>query len=246
MNRKNFPSGLFAFVAQAGPALAGPFRGLAVGVALICIGSVLTGCDTVATPSDVLLGKGYQPQNVYTNDGTLPKSIRRVVVLPLGCDENNSVVNEGRATLEPILANELAKTKKFEVVSSDGAFLKNRTGRAVWNSEEALPPDLFALLRQNSACDAVLFSRLTVFRAYPPMAIGWRLRLVDAETGLTLWAADEVFDGGEPSVNDGARRHQLSEERDPYGVPNEWFIQNSPSKFGQYTAARLFATLPAR
>ena len=208
--------------------------------------TLVTGCHTVATPSDVLLGKGYQPQNIYTESAALPKNIRRVAVLPLVCDESDSVANEGRATLEPVLMSELIKTKKFEVVSSDGAFLKNRTTSAVWNSEETLPPDLFALLREDSACDAVLFARLTVFRAYPPLAIGWRLRLVDAETGRTLWAADEVFDGGQPSVGDGARRHQLTEERDPYGVPNEWFIQNSPAKFGQYTAAKLFATLPAR
>jgi hypothetical protein len=218
---------------------------MAAGAALVMC-ALFTGCHTVATPSDVLLGKGYQPQNVYTESGALPRNIRRVAVLPLVCDEDNSVMSEGRATLQPVLVNELAKTKKFEVVSTDGAFLKNRTSRAVWNGEEALPPDLFALLRENSACDAVLFSRLTVFRAYPPMAIGWRMRLVDAATGRTLWAADEVFDGGESSVNDGARRHQLAEERDPYGVPSEWFIQNSPSKFGQYTAARLFATLPSR
>jgi hypothetical protein len=204
------------------------------------------GCHTVATPSDLVRGKGYEPQNVYAESTLLPKNIRRVAVLPLVCDESDSVMNEGRATLEPVLMSELIKTKKFEVVSSDGAFLKNRTSSAVWNSEETLPPDMFALLRDNSACDAVLFARLTVFRAYPPLAIGWRLRLVDAETGRTLWAADEVFDGGQPAVSDGARRHQLTEERDPYGVPNEWFIQNSPAKFGQYTAARLFATLPPR
>ncbi len=217
----------------------------AAGAALAAC-ALFTGCHTVATPSDLVLGKGYQPQNVYTESGALPKNLRRVAVLPLVCDENDAIMKEGRATLEPVLMDELIKTKKFEVVSSDGAFLKNRTSSAVWNGEGVLPPDLFALLRENSACDAVLFSRLTVFRAYPPLAIGWRLRLVDAETGRTIWAADEVFDGGEPSVGDGARRHQLSEERDPYGVPSEWFIQNSPSKFGQYTAARLFATLPPR
>lgn len=243
MNRKNFQCGVLAFVAQAGSL---PFRRLAVGSVFACLCCMLTGCHTVATPSDVLLGKGYQPQNVYTEKGALPKNIRRVAVLPLVCDENNTVMVEGRAALEPVLVNELIKTKKFEVVSTDGAFLQNRTSRSAWNGEEALPPDLFALLHENSACDAVLFSRLTVFRAYPPLAIGWRLRLVDAETGRTLWAADEVFDGGEPSVTDGARRHQLAEEHDPYGVPNEWFIENSPSKFGQYTAARLFATLPPR
>jgi hypothetical protein len=167
-------------------------------------------------------------------------------VLPLACDDDNAVMADGRATLEPVLVSELIKTKKFEVVTSDGAFLKNRSGRADWTSEEVLPPDLFALLRENSACDAVLFARLTVFRAYPPLAVGWRLRLVNAETGRTIWSADEVFNGGEPSVKDGARRHQLIAERDPSGAPDEWLIQNSPAKFGQYTAASLFATLPTR
>ena len=206
----------------------------------------LAGCSTVATPKDVVRGKGYQPQNVFVDGTVLPKNIRRVVVLPLVCDENNAQLTEGTTTLQPVVVSELMKTKKFEVVSADAAFLKNRTSRAQWSGEEVLPPDLFAILRENSACDAVLFSRLTVFRAYPPLAVGWRLRLVDAVTGKTLWAADEVFNGGEVAVSDGARRHQLTEERNPYGAPDEWFIQNSPSKFGEYTAARLFATLPSR
>jgi len=173
-------------------------------------------------------------------------NIRRVVVLPLVCDENNSILTEGRAELEPILLDELIKTKRFEVVSSDSDFLKNRTTRAEWGSEDVLPPEFFTLLRDNSGCDAVLFSRLTVFRAYPPLAVGWRIRLVDAQTRRTIWSADEVFDGGQPAVENGARRHQLNEERAPGGAPDEWFIQNSPSKFGQYTAARLLATLPPR
>ena len=208
--------------------------------------TLATGCHTVATPSDLVRGKGYQPQNIYSESPVLPKNIRRVVVLPLVCDENDTIMNDGRATLEPVLLSELIKTKKFEVVTSDGAFLKNRAGRADWTSEETLPPDLFTLLRENSACDAVLFARLTVYRAYPPLQVGWRLRLVNAETGRTIWSADEVFNGGEPSVKDGARRHQLIADRDPSGAPEEWFIQNSPVKFGQYTAASLFTTLPAR
>jgi hypothetical protein len=206
----------------------------------------LTGCHTIATPRDVVRGKGYQPQNIYSESPTLPKNIRRVVVLPLTGDENDAVMNEGRTTLAPILVSELIKTKKFEVVTPDAAFLKNRAGRMEWAGEGTLPPDFFALLHENTACDAVLFARLTVYRAYPPLAIGWRLRLVNAETGKTIWAADEIFNGGEPSVNNGARRHQLTEDREPSGAPSEWFVQNSPSKFGQYTAACLLATLPAR
>jgi hypothetical protein len=213
--------------------------------AAILLCGLLAGC-AVGTPRDLVRGKGYQPQNVFIGAGALPVNIRRVVVLPLVCDENNCTLVDGRAALEPVLMGELIKTKKFEVISSDGDFLKDRTSRANWAAEEILPPEFFTLLRENSGCDAVLFSRLTVFRAYPPLAVGWRVRLVDAQTHRTIWAADEVFDGGEAAVGNGARRHQLHEERDPSGAPDEWFIQNSPAKFGEYTAARLLATLPAR
>jgi hypothetical protein len=213
--------------------------------AAILICGLLAGC-AVGTPEDLVRFKRYDPQNVYVSGVALPKNIRRVVVLPLACDDNDINLNEGRAQLEPVLVSELIKTKKFEVVSSDSAFLKDRTSRADWSGEEILPQELFALLRENSGCDAVLFSRLTVFRAYPPLAVGWRIRLVDVQTRKTIWAADEVFDGGEAAVENGARRHQLTEDRSPWGAPNEWFVQNSPSKFGQYTAARLLATLPPR
>jgi hypothetical protein len=214
-------------------------------VMCIAVSFGLSGC-AVGTPRDLVRFKSYEPQNVFVDSSTLPKNIRRVVVLPLVCDENDVNLDEGCAQLQPVLASELIKTKKFEVVSSDSAFLKNRTSRADWTGEEPLPPELFSLLREKSGCDAVLFSRLTVFRSYPPLAVGWRVRLVDIQSGKTVWSADEVFDGGEAAVENGARKHQLIEERTPSGAPDVWFIQNSPTKFGQYTAARLLATLPAR
>lgn len=209
---------------------------------LLC--GLLAGC-AIGTPRDLVRVKQYQPQNVFVDGATMPKNIRRVVVLPLVCDEKDINLDEGRSQLEPVMMSELIKTKKFEVVSSDSAFLKDRTSRAEWASDESLPPELFSLLRENSGCDAVLFARLTVFRPYPPLAVGWRVRLVDAQTRRTIWAADEVFDGGEVAVENGARKHQLIEERNG-SAPNEWFVQNSPSQFGQYTAACLLATLPPR
>lgn len=214
--------------------------------ALLALCLVLNGCSTVATPRDVVRGKGYKPDNIFVNANSLPQNIRRVTVLPLVCDANDYELASGCATLQPVLMNELIKTKRFEVVASDADFVKNRTSREDWTAEEALPPEFFNVLRDSSGCDAVLFCRLTVFRPYPPMAVGWRLRLVDAQTRRTLWAADEVFDGGQPTVEDGARRHQLTQERGPGGAPDEWFVQNSPAKFGGYTAASLLATLPAR
>lgn len=207
--------------------------------------ALLSGC-AIGTPRDLARGRSYHPQNVFTGAGALPVNIRRVVVLPLVCDEKNYDLSEGRAVLQPVLLAELMKTKKFEVVTPDAAVLKNRTCCVEWADDQALPADLFTILRQTSGCDAVLFARLTVFRPYPPLAVGWRLRLVDAQSRRTIWSADEVFDDGQPDVQNGARRHQLTGERDSYRAPDEWFMQNSPSKFAEYTAASLFATLPPR
>ncbi|HXS67999.1 MAG TPA: hypothetical protein VN761_04095 [Candidatus Polarisedimenticolia bacterium] len=209
-------------------------------------GGVLAGCAPIGTPRDIVRVSTYHPQNVFVNVPSLPVNIRRVVVLPLTCDESSYDAVEGRALLEPVLRAELVKTKKFEVVSANTDFLKNRMGKDDWGSEETLPPEFFDLLRENSGCDAVLFARLTVYRPYPPLVIGWRLRLVEAQTRKTIWAADEVFDAGQPAVENGARRHQLLQDRDAGGAPDIWFVQNSPSKFGEYAAARLFATLPER
>jgi len=217
---------------------------LAAAAALAVCG-LLGGC-AIGTPRDIVRGASYHPQNVFVDLPSLPVNIRRVAVLPVTCDENSYNATQGRALLEPVLTTELIKTKKFEVVRANTDFLRIRTGQEYWGSEDTLPADFFSLIRDNSGCDAVLFARLTVFRPYPPLEVGWRLRLVEAQTRKTIWAADEVFDAGQSAVENGARRHQLTEERDPSGAPDVWFIQNSPSKFGEYTAARLFATLPDR
>ena len=73
---------------------------------------------------------------------------------------------------------------------------------------EILPRNFCDSVRELSECDAVLFSQLTVFRAYEPLAIGLRMKLVNARTGQTLWAVDELVDAGENRV-------VLTEQRRP-------------------------------
>jgi len=109
-----------------------------------------------------------------------------------------------------------------------------------------LPPDFFDSLREVYACDAVLFCQLTVFRAYKPLAVGWRLRLVDARTRQTLWEADELFDAGQQAVLNGAMHYQRAELRNQVPGEGGWLIQNSPRQFSQYAAAQVVETLPRR
>lgn len=216
-------------------------RCLAV-LAVICL---FTGCKT-ASLSDPVTGAGYQPKNYYRSLGNLPVNIRRVAVLPATCDDNISDVQHGRDLLEPVITEELAKTKKFEVIVVTPEQLRVWTGRTSWRAEEPLPADFLRVLKRALDCDAVLFSRVSQYRAYPPLTVGFSFKLADVQSGEFLWAVDEVFDSSEPSVVNSARRYQLMREQLPASLADSRSILNSPGGFGRYAANSVFQTLPAR
>jgi hypothetical protein len=132
------------------------------------------------------------------------------------------------------------------VVQASSEELRRLTGRAEWTGEETLPAGLLGSLKKEYGCDAVLFCQLTGFQAYPPLAIGWRLKLVDVRQKKTIWAGDEHFDAGRPAVMAAARRYQQRQQRQLGGDTADWLAATSPQWFGQYSLASLFNTLPAR
>ncbi len=211
--------------------------GLVAGFLVLCGGS--TGCLT----PQARCGDCKSP-NVFVWSPMLPPDVRRVGILPLTCEVQTLDHTEGREALQPILETELVKARRFEVVAISPEALETRTGRACWRQEENLPSDLFDWLKTSSGCDAVLFCHLTVFHPYPPVQIGWRMRLVDLRTRTTLWAADQVFEAHRQPLN----VHDLY--RRCYGLvlgsdsPDGWLLLNSPRRFGQYAAAQVFSSLP--
>lgn len=214
-------------------------------LALLTILGALTGCKTMSL-SDPVTGPGYEPQNVYRAWSQFPVGIRRVAVLPATCDAAQSDLQSGRETLEKVIVEELGKTKKLEVVTVSPEQLRVWTGRSFWRAEEKLPPSLLKHLKQDLDCDAVLFSRLTQYRAYPPLAVGFSFKLATIENPEFLWAVDEIFDASEPSVVNSARRYQLTREQLPSSLADSRSILNSPSGFGRYAANSVFQTLPQR
>ena len=205
----------------------------------------VTGCRTISLLNGAELSPGHRPDNIYKVAKALPRDLRRVAVLPLASVDNSAVLADGREALQPVLLGELQKTKRFEVVTIAPQVLRARTGRAVWSAGDSFPTNFFASLREVSACDAVLFAELTEYRAYAPVAVGWRLKLVDARTGFTLWAGDELFDARRPEVAAGAKQHR-SADRFPGETGSDWAVLHSPRWFAQYTVAQMFDTLPVR
>jgi hypothetical protein len=215
---------------------------LAAGMALAGFGgSPLGPPEASCAPSDTL-------GNVFRASPVLPMDLRRVAVLPLSCENSSTALQEGCGTLQPVLRAALIKTRKFEVVSVKKEELRSLTGQLSWTGSETLPPDFLDSLQRVYGCDAVLFSELTMFHAYAPMTIGWRLKLVSVRTHQIIWAVDETFEA-EQQNNQGTPRYRaLMRQIFPTvtGTEKAWINVNSPRQFGEFAAARLLATLPDR
>lgn len=185
--------------------------------------------------------------NFFQSAATLPVDIQRVLVLPLVYEPQQPELARGCETLGVSFPAELAKTRRFEVVQATPEILRSLTGRPGWRAEEALPPKFFSALREAYGCDAVLFGQLTVFKAYAPLSVGWRLRLVDARSQQTVWASDEVFDATHRAVRAEVRRHERKAVRVlPWQRTEDWMALHSPRRFGQIALAAALGTLPER
>jgi len=212
---------------------------------LILFLPLFTGCTTTSflgqatTPS-------HKPSNVYRAEANLPPTLRRVAVLPLTTLTDDSAMDFGRDALWPVLMGELGRARQFELVAVSPDELRLLTGRNAWNGEEKLPLDFFDKLKDKLGVDGVLFCRLTQFRAYEPVAVGWRLKLFDADQPRILWAVDEVFDARIPKVAAAARRYAQQHPEVAPSVHDPQAALLSPRRFGQYTANAVVGTLPQR
>ena len=196
------------------------------------------------SPADT--GSATPAPNVFSFWPKLSPEIKRVVLLPLASDPQRADLIDGCAILQPIVTAELTKTRRFEVIPANSDVLCVRTGSDSWTGAEVLPDNFLAGLREVYGCDAVLFCQLTEFRSYSPLAVGWRMRLVEVQSRRTLWAADEDFDAGNPAVLSEAAHYQSAHQAPDFQPPGDWPISSSPRRFAQYAAAQVLATLPDR
>lgn len=233
------------------PAASATGPGFVLAMILVSVLLLLTvGCSTTTiAQGEIITGPNHELSNIHRLGPKLPERIRRVAMLPLSTEPGNSDLASGRDALEPILQSELDKLNVFEVIRITPQQMRQYTGQTDWSAADKLPVNFLSTLKQETGCDAVLFSRLTRYHAYPPMAVGWNLKLVDATDAQIWWAADEMFDQADKSVVASSRRYQL--EHSKYYQANPLLADSrtaliSPRKLAQYSASALFATLPER
>lgn len=203
------------------------------------------GC-ALPDPDDLVVGRQFRPTNVHVEQRRLNPALRRVAVLPLTSEVGGSAAADARAEIETLLRADLKRTQRFEVIWLSPSDLADSTGRSDWTTLEALPADFFTGLQAHLGCDAVLFARLTRYEPYPPLAVGWHLKLVGCPAPQVLWELDEVFDARDATVANAARRYQQSDRAIGSPPSDSRIALSSPRRFVAYAAHASFATLPVQ
>ena len=209
---------------------------------------ILTGgCRSARTQlTDPIIGPSYVPSNFYRKTETLPMSLRRVAILPITFSETATTAESVEELLQSALLSEFNKAGRFELLVVRPDQLQQWTGKQRWNYQEALPADFLQRIQQGTGSDAILFVHLSNYHPYRPIVLGWRMHLVTAFQGDVLWSIDEVFDAGEETVSNAARRYSREHLRNHPTLEESRSILLSPRRFAQYTLAAAAATLPGR
>ncbi|TVR49565.1 MAG: hypothetical protein EA425_11980 [Puniceicoccaceae bacterium] len=200
------------------------------------------GCRTFDRPPELVLGRGYHPENIFALGPPGPDLVR-VGVLPIHAPGWEHADLAGHR--EVFLA-ELGKTHRFEVVPVDPELVRRITGQGAISSVERIPADFLHRLAEAGAFDGILFLEFTHLRPYPPLALGIRAKLVHVRNGEITWAFDSLFDAADPRVANAARRHALSAQRGKFPLDRSDTVLLSPRRFSSYVAAEVFSTIPLR
>jgi hypothetical protein len=166
----------------------------------------------------------------------------RIVMLPIYCKE---VIGGARQDLDPSFRTQLLPVLPYEVVSVSRPELAGLTGRDQISSIEAIPPDVLRALRDKYAATAVLFTDITLYRPYRPLAIGVRSKLVSLDSLDILWAADRVVDSSDPATAEEAVHFADPTTKASSDRANQVILQ-SPRRFAGFAAHEIYSTLPSR
>ncbi len=215
---------------------------LSVLVGALILGSL--GCAQIAKHSDSsYTGPFHAVANVYISPNGLPANLQRVAVMPLVSGRGTRSAARGVPLIQQAFTEELSRARSFDVVTLSPDRLDTLLGVRALYADSRLPIEFISKIKEETECQAVLFSELTTFRAYPPVAVGWKLHLFDLETEELIWAADEVFDAGQATVANALRRHIREKLSPNNAAATQLLVLDSPREIARYSLGELTGTL---
>jgi hypothetical protein len=211
---------------------------------LLAAGLVLlaAGCTTTLDPRSEDFGPVYKPANIH-GPTQWPASVRRVAVLTAH-DTSGLLQSEFVSTYDVSWRRSLDRSQRAEFIGVSPVSMTTWTGHASLASAGLIPAGFLERVARETGAQAVLFIDLNHIKPYPPLALGFRARLVDPATGTTIWMADELFDAGNADVARAARRY-AREQGSGVGDFAHGILQ-SPAHFSEYAFQAVASLLPPR
>jgi len=211
---------------------------LTVGSLIACL--LFSACQSTSSPPPV---SGHQSANVYASTKELPRRLQRVALLPVYISEYDTQTDN---YLDDTYATGLQGQQRFEVVQISRSQMEEWIGKPQVESSSAIPVELFPMIQHQTGAQAVVLVDIYHFQRYQPISVGIRAKLVDLSSGEILWAVDDIYNGGEAAVLQGAREFQ--EEQGQNAIPDklDQSYLYSPRRFSKFVAAALFQSIPQR
>jgi len=208
-------------------------------VFLTCLG----GCRHADRDKLVRAASPHSPTNIHAVE-RLPGNFQRVVVLPCHHEPEDELLVD---YVDSVFRQELTKRRVFEPLFVSRPELRRMVGKSQLTPQERLPENFLArLLAEHPGVDGVMFLEIFGYRAYKPLALGVRGKLVDLRSGDFIWAIDETFDAGNASVMAAAENFQVRAHVTTFSKHSHGSVLSSPRIFAKYVADAAFGTLPTR
>lgn len=208
-------------------------------LALVTLLALLAGCSSVPRKLEDV-GPTYTPKNVR-GPANWPAGLARVAVMPAH-DVNGQLSPESLSAYDPLWQRHLGAAQRAELVPVARTDLTLWTGKESIASTGLLPYGLLERITRETGAQAMLFLDLTAVKSYPPLALGFRAKLVALPGGESIWTADELFDAADAATARSARLYARSNSASP-GDAAAGVLQ-SPSQFGNYAFQAVTALMP--
>lgn len=202
-------------------------RALALSVMLLC-----AGCAAAAsTPTCLATARVTPDFKSYP--------LARVGLIPLA---GRALDPEQQASLQDVLASELARSSAFEIVVLDARDLEEVPESEPMRRGCFRPATVLALARRYNL-DAVLAGTVTDYQAFAPQRLGLSIDLVAVETGMAIWSGSVLLDASlEPVQQSLAAWHASQQVTECANESLDVYLL-SPRRFAQFAASQIAQVL---
>jgi hypothetical protein len=202
-----------------------------VGAALILLLVTICGCESVPEDSGMTGASYLNPRKDLHRLG-------RVALVELDNMSNFPEIGTD-ATNALYLAMQKKQAFSLTTISHEDP---------AWQSLQLNLDSLQALrglqtMRETLRCNGLLVGTITEYRPYPHIVLGLRMKLLDLTDGQLLWAVEQIWDGGDKTIQRRIKAYFEEELRRGTAPLREDLVVISPLEFLKFAAYEVAETL---